>query len=543
MKDVLIQLNNSFKLLKNHRLKLTMFISLGLLIKILSALIIPKVTQLLFDSIELKNISGSMYNIIIAMILIAILMLFIAIMNIYGDSMAAELGFSMVRNSFENIYTKPVTDIKNKYTNGEIYQRIQSGSHSSIAIWFGMVDLFSSIISLFLVLLIMSDVNIFILLTYVLIPIVTITYSSISYRIKSNVSKSLQEQESIRSNTLLDFISKSEFIKNFDAVDWMGNKYKYDREILYGTKKKSLILDTYLGIIQDIIDYLFTSTFALLIRIPSITWGAVGITFLLYNNVKQKSSEVYASITSLPNAIIPLKRLIEVLEQKVSFEFQSSNNIILKNVSLKYGDKHVLSNINININNGDKVAFIGGNGSGKTSILKIISNLIQPSTGIISMPYTTNEMRKINIAIGLAAPQLYETSVKDNVDMCKDNINADDIDYYLEQTFVLKHRDKMINELSLGEQQRVGLSRALVKEAPILILDEPTSSLDPKTSINIMTNVLNSEQIVLFATHNLEVAKLADYICYLEAGYIKHIYYKKDYDKLNIDFNDTLHDF
>jgi ABC-type bacteriocin/lantibiotic exporter with double-glycine peptidase domain len=542
MRDLIAQLGNSLHLLKNHRRKLAIFIALGQAIKILTALVVPRVTQILFDAIQAQNASGSLASIFIALIFIAILMLFIALMNIYGDSIATELSFSMVRNCFEDIYAKPVTDIINKFTAGEIYQRVLSGSHGSLAIWFGMVDLTSSIISLLLVFLIVGDVSAYILAAYIMIPIITVAHSAVSFTLKKKASRAFQENEAAKSNTLLELISGADTLKNFGAAQWMEKRYHGSRAAFYAAKRQSVALDAIMETAQDFVDFIFTSVFAFLIRIPSLTWGAVGATFLLYDNVKRKSSELYSSVVSLPSASIPLKRLAEALGHESAFEAQySGNGIALKDITLTHGGAIALNKISIDIKLGDKVAFIGRNGSGKTSMLKIIIGHIQPTAGAVTMPFAKSSERKANISLALADPQLYKTSVADNVAMCRDDARDVDIDNSLRQTLISNHKGKQVVELSQGERQRVGLARALAKNAPLLVFDEPTSSLDPNTSLTIMKSVMHSDQTVLFATHDLEIAKLADYVIMLESGTVKHIFHKDEYSELAIAHSNSQH--
>lgn len=533
MKEIIKQIKNSFILLKGYRHLLFIILIISLLIKSMTSIVIPNTIQIIFNSIQEQNVENSFINIAISMICIVILMLLITWINIYGDAWATKLGFSQVKGAFGSIYTKPVSNIMTEFESGDLYQRIQAGSHSSIAIWFLIVDLFSSIISLFLIIIIIGTENIYLLLIYLAIPFIMIIYSFLSYKILKKSNNNLHEKDSDLSQSLFELVSYRDEIQNFGAFDWAFERYTDSRDEFDIARRKNIIDKTIVSIIQDFIDFILRTIFAFIMRFPNITWGTASITFVLYDNIKQKSSEFYMSVQSLPNSIVPLQRLVKVLESYSINDVSHCDNFSLENVDLVYGDNVALNKINLKIKKGDKVAFIGKNGSGKTSVLKILSMQLNADSGIVSMPYTNHKDRNNNTALVPSESQLYSTDVFENINMGTSFVEVDEIHDNLSKLNIENYIYKNIKNLSQGEKQRVSIARAMSKNAYVQIFDEPTSSLDSNMSYHVMQRLLDTQSTVIYSTHDFSLAKMADYIVILESGIIKDIVQKKDYNNIN----------
>ena len=205
-------------------------------------------------------------------------------------------------------------------------------------------------------------------------------------------------------------------------------------------------------------------------------------------------------------------------EQK-SNKKEKSNEIIQK-------DKYILKNINFTIEPGEKVALIGHSGSGKSTIIKLIERFYEPEKGEILVDginiknYNLYELRK-KIGLVNQEPVLFKRSIYENIKYGKLNSNKNSIiqaaqnssiDYLLDDyNFIIN--DIINNDIqyyktrvSGGEKQRISIARALIKEPSILLLDEPTSSLDKKNEIEITKNLekLMKGKTTFIATHRLE---------------------------------------
>lgn len=170
--------------------------------------------------------------------------------------------------------------------------------------------------------------------------------------------------------------------------------------------------------------------------------------------------------------------------------------ISVKNLTIKYGSREILSGVSFDIDKGDYVGIAGQNGSGKTTLIKALLGLIEPESGEIMLENVPlkkfKEWKKIGyLPQSLAlSNQLFPATVKEVVALgiLSDKIFPKRLDAKdeekilsaLELLGILNIKDKLIGELSGGQQQRVFLAHALVSDPEILILDEPSTALDPE---------------------------------------------------------------
>ena len=216
-----------------------------------------------------------------------------------------------------------------------------------------------------------------------------------------------------------------------------------------------------------------------------------------------------------------------------------SRNIEIRDVSFRYEDAYVLKNINITIQAGEVVAFVGMSGGGKTTLVNLIPRFYDVASGEIAIDGidirdATIESLRGQIAIVTQQTILFNDTVRNNIaygDIVKTEeqivaaaqaANAHDFIMRLPEGY-----DTLIGEqgtkLSGGERQRISIARALLKDAPILILDEATSSLDSEAEIEVQSALDNLMQgrTTLVIAHRLSTIRNADRIFVLVNGMIK----------------------
>ncbi|MEC8265783.1 MAG: ABC transporter ATP-binding protein [Pseudomonadota bacterium] len=215
----------------------------------------------------------------------------------------------------------------------------------------------------------------------------------------------------------------------------------------------------------------------------------------------------------------------------------------LDNINLNYNlngnDIKVLKNINFEIKKNERVAIIGESGSGKTSLLMLMSGLENPSTGAIFFENQDltklSEEQKTNIRkrkIGLVFQQFYLIPNYTALENVMFPMQINEIENVKEKATLilsnigLDHRkNNLPSELSGGEQQRVAIARAISFNPEIILADEPTGNLDKKNTAlvsNLLINYSKKKKISLvLVTHNLNLAKKCDRIINLYDGKIK----------------------
>ena len=196
----------------------------------------------------------------------------------------------------------------------------------------------------------------------------------------------------------------------------------------------------------------------------------------------------------------------------------------LQSVGVQFGQVGALVDCNLRINAGERVALIGSNGSGKSTLLRVLHGLLKPSAGNLSAdafaaqamlfqrPYMLRASVLHNIALGLWLRGQTWTAAKALAAQA------------LERVGLATLSARNAKALSIGQQQRMALARAWALKPQVLLLDEPTASLDPAAKHEVeqlMAEFAGSGMTLIFSSHNLgQVKRLASRVVYLERGNI-----------------------
>ena len=208
------------------------------------------------------------------------------------------------------------------------------------------------------------------------------------------------------------------------------------------------------------------------------------------------------------------------------------------NVSKRYGDTVVLSEIELEIPNEQTTVIVGQSGSGKTTLLRMVNGLIKPDSGrlevfgdLVPEENIENFRRKIGYAVQ-GAGLFPHVSVKENIVLIARLVgwSSQDLDERFEMLMrqmelPLDLSDRIPNELSGGQQQRVGLCRALMLKPKLLLLDEPFSAVDPLTRLElyeVVEKLISNEAVsIVMVSHDLgEAKRLGDRMVVLQNGII-----------------------
>jgi ABC-type multidrug transport system fused ATPase/permease subunit len=247
----------------------------------------------------------------------------------------------------------------------------------------------------------------------------------------------------------------------------------------------------------------------------------------------------------MSKAMVSVERIKEILDTEPEIEDSPAaieaehlkGEIVFENVCFDYGDgKEVLKGVSFTIAPGQRVALVGASGAGKSTIVNLILHLYDPKEGRILIDgvnikdYRRKSLRH-QIGVVQQNPLLFGTSIGENIaygklDAAMEEIvraaqaaNAHDFIVALEEDY-----DTVIGErgatLSGGERQRIVIARAIVRNAPILILDEPTAGLDVESQIKVQEALkhLMIGKTCLVITHDLQAASEADRVLILEGG-------------------------
>lgn len=208
--------------------------------------------------------------------------------------------------------------------------------------------------------------------------------------------------------------------------------------------------------------------------------------------------------------------------------------IAVENLRKDYGDQRAVDNISFDLHKGEILGFLGPNGAGKSTTMKIITGFMAPTSGNVMVNgqsiFETNDRFKRNIGYLPEHTPLYtEMYIIDYLEFVaklqgvkKENIR-DRINSMIVYCGLQKEKHKKIGELSKGYRQRVGLAQAMIHDPELLVLDEPTTGLDPNQIIEIreLIKKLGKQKTILLSTHILpEVEATCDRIIIINNGKI-----------------------
>ncbi|CAN1574099.1 CcmA ABC-type multidrug transport system, ATPase component [Flavobacteriaceae bacterium] len=209
---------------------------------------------------------------------------------------------------------------------------------------------------------------------------------------------------------------------------------------------------------------------------------------------------------------------------------QSFMSIEVKNISKNYGTQKALDNISFAVKKGEIVGFLGPNGAGKSTLMKILTTYINADSGIALVNgFDVNSQEKsVQLSIGYLPehnPLYLDLYVREylafNADVYK--VEKSKIEEVIQLTGLQTESHKKIGQLSKGYRQRVGLANALLHNPDVLILDEPTTGLDPNQLVEIRNVIKNvgKDKTVFLSTHIMqEVEAICDRVIIIDKGQI-----------------------
>jgi len=253
-------------------------------------------------------------------------------------------------------------------------------------------------------------------------------------------------------------------------------------------------------------------------------------------------------INELQNGLASADRVFNIMD--IESDIKDSKNavkindlkekLMFKNVSFSYSNKseNVLNDINFSINKGEIIALVGSSGAGKSTLVDLIPRFYDTLNGSIlidNQNIKEIEINSLRSLMGIVTQEtlLFDDTVKANISYGSDNIPDSEVIYAAKAAnaheFILKlpdAYDTIIGErgvsLSGGQKQRIAIARAIVKNPPILILDEATSSLDSESESNVQEAIesLMNKRTVIVIAHRLSTVKNANKILVLDRGKI-----------------------
>ena len=385
-----------------------------------------------------------------------------------------------------------------------------------------------------------------------LLPVSAFVISRINKSLK-RTAKQGQEQTGLLYSSIDEALNGIRIIKAFSAVNFIKDRFEHvnllhQRLITKTFRKKDLapLINETLGALIMLLLVYFGGSLILNHQSGGLS-GEVFLTFIIvFSQMLRPIQGISSALANLAKARVSLDRINEILVQDEVIKNSPdavtlssfTDSIGFENVSFSYKADLVLKNVSFTIKKGQTIAIVGESGSGKSTMMDLLPRFYDVQEGAITIDDTDIKDLKIKALrglIGIVSQEsiLFNTTVADNISFGDENPNREKIiaaakianayDFILELENGL---DTIIgergNKLSGGQKQRLSIARAILKDSPIILLDEATSSLDSESEAVIQKAIenLTKNKTTIIIAHRLSTIMNCDKILVFDSGQI-----------------------
>lgn len=478
---------------------------------------------------------------------IALLNALFSYANNYLNSYGNQTLIKNMRNGlFSHVQRLPLSR-QTMTSTGDIIQRCTSDVWNlSNFIANQMVSLFRIVITMVISVVFMFTINAPLAGVSLALIALILTVSMLFRRVMEKRFKACDEQEGVLSACAQENLTGVRVVRAFGKERYERDKFEKQNEYYTGLwVKTGKVTASYWACTE------FLNTLQMLILIVfgtvlcingGLTAGGL-IAFISYNAMLVTPlRELGRIISQMSRAGVALSRICEVMkspaEELGEYEGVLSGDIVFKNVSFGYGGNGVLKNINLTIPQGSVLGITGETGSGKSTLVSLISRLYEPDEGDIyiggknlkDIPLAT---LRANVGLVLQEGYIYSRTAGENISIAADSATEEDI-ISASKTACLHGNisgfangyDTTVGErgvtLSGGQRQRLAIARTLMRKVPIMIFDDSLSAVDSRTDAEIRANLKSAFKgaTVIIVSHRLSTVADADNVIVLDGGRI-----------------------
>ncbi len=391
------------------------------------------------------------------------------------------------------------------------------------------------------------------LLSVAIVPAVIWAIQYFSTRVRLQ-SVSIQEKESAVLTLAQEGLSSIKVVHAFGGEQAAVNQFRLQAgeslaanlKLTMTNVKSALVINTLMALGTAAMIYLGT----LHVLAGRLTLGSLTVFMsylaMLYGPIEALTQTAWA----LEGATAGAGRCFEVLDQAddvsdapgATVITETRGNIRFEDVAFGYDrERLILRGVDLDLQPGERVAFVGGTGAGKSTLLSLVPRFYDPTAGRVLLDErdvrtVTKQSLRAQISLVLQDTLLFSTTVRENIAYGRPDATEAEIieaagraqaDEFIRQ--LPRGYDSPVGErgghLSVGQRQRIGIARAFLKNSPILLLDEPTSALDPATERAIMDTleVLMRGRTTLIISHRLMTVHHLDKIVVLQGGTVAEV--------------------
>ena len=248
------------------------------------------------------------------------------------------------------------------------------------------------------------------------------------------------------------------------------------------------------------------------------------------------SSNLLQTLASGERVLSLLAEEPELKDVESAVDLKEVSRIDVENVSFAYGEEQILSDVSLSLKKGEILGIHGRSGSGKSTLLKLLMRFYDPKSGSIkingeTLPNINTRSLRDNMAYITQQTYIFNETIEENIRLARRDATLEEIMEAAKKAsihdFILSlpegYQTKMTElggNLSDGEKQRIGIARAFLHNAPIILLDEPTSNLDSLNEAMILKSLLNvkAEKLIILVSHRQSTMAICDQVIGIENG-------------------------
>ena len=555
------------KYLKKYSWHIAFYIFVFVLSTVINVFI-PILTANAVEDVTLKRYNGAIYNFLFVLGLSVMQYLLMSLLNFlynrYGMRMIGDMSLDCVAQTFK-INSRSYSS----HNSGAFMERVARDPERVVGELSSFVNMISNIVSTFVIVIYVFILNYIIGLCVVgtiLIALIvdTIRLKKFDKNLKSTntareefvsiVNETIKSEKDIKTSGLEDKLKK--------VVDERTKKNMKEHYNLYNTNQ---VLRTVRSALQEVMIFATLILGIVLMEKGLVTIAIFMVIYSYRGSIKSFSSFIGFLSESMSTIKNSLGRIRELFEDD-EFEMEKFGNVRLenvagkiefRNVAFKYkeyefkkdkkgkklaktlkSETPVLENVNFVIEPNTTVAFVGRSGSGKSTILSLISKMLEADGGEVlidgvDIKKLDKDTLRRSISLVNQFPYIFDMSIKENLLLAKEDATDEEIERAIKDSYLNEFIDTLPNgintvvgesgvKLSGGQRQRLAIARALLRQTSIIIFDESTSSLDNFAQEHIKKCIdnLKGKSTIVIVAHRLSTIRNVDNIFFLEDGKI-----------------------
>ena len=519
--------------------------------------------KLLIDQLTTTNGNDLRQHVFFMLLLIVTALCFLlsGLLSEISSYYSEKLSQSVTRQIYERLHAKhtslDLSNYENPLKQDKIHRAVQEASYRPLKMLNELLTGIKSIASsLFLVGLFISiRWYLMLILVVAIIPgiLVRLKYSKKLYLLKE--SQSTKERKMYYFNRILTGFPFAKELKLFGFSEFFKKRFTAAQSSLFEEKislrQSQLRLGIFAQVFAVVLIFVSLGFISVLKMNGEISIGTVVLFFFAFQRGYSVLNDFFQSITRILEDNTFLKDFIDFLNLPTRSKIPAVNDmpfslqkeIRFENVSFRYesSKRNALKSVNITIPVGKTVAFVGANGSGKTTMVKLLCGFYEPDSGKILFDGVDANLigqNKIfeNITAVFQDFALYNVTAAQNIGLGNSQLSLDlnkvktaaqaaGIDSVIEQlpdgyNMLLGNQFKGGEELSIGQWQKMAIARAFYRDSPLILMDEPSSALDANSELQIIDSLkkLSTNKTAVIISHRLSTVQWADLIYFFQDG-------------------------